>query len=577
MLFFDPIAEFSASTPSDLKVAFVQMELYRKKGFFLVGYINYEATREQAHAKSSKQHDSKALVLQFYAFNEPLRVDPSDLDSALESQVESEPYIDNISLSETHERYLKNLKKIHQYIYDGETYQVNYTIRMSFELHGEVLSLYKTLRQRQAVEYSALLLLPNKSILSLSPELFIEKKASTLTSKPMKGTSSRGSTPELDAQVLKAMKADPKQRSENLMIVDLMRNDIGKLAKVGSMEVESLFQIQSFATLHQMISTVRGEVDSDISFQTIVDSLFPCGSITGAPKVRTMEIINELESTPRGIYTGAIGYITPNNDFTFSVPIRTIEFDNNSKLGNLGIGGGIIYESDAEQEWQECLLKAKFLTGINQDFSLIESFRLTHKPFAIERYEQHLKRLQGSAQHFNFLFDAAMIKEQIETFTKTLNKQSDHKVRLLLNAQGQINLSAEPLSRAEDECLRVCISERCIDASSPYRRHKTTRRTLYNQEYARCIDEGYYDVIFLNQKAQIAEASRHNIFIEKDGTLITPPTDSGALAGIFRQQLLNDEQQKTALQPLYLSDLQAADKIFLTNSVRGIVEVTLAT
>ena len=497
-----------------------------------------------------------------------------EIAEALRDEAEFEPFIGDIRLTETRESWIKNLEKIQRYIYEGDTYQVNYTLRMDFQLQGEILGLYRALRARQSVDYSALLLLPDSTILSLSPELFIEKRGATLVSRPMKGTSPRGHSGQADAEIMQAMANDAKQLSENLMIVDLMRNDIGRLAKPGSMRVDRLFEIQTFETLHQMISTISGEVEPDIPFGEVIDGLFPCGSISGAPKIRTMEIIHELESTPRGVYTGAIGYITPDNDFTFSVPIRTIEFEGQTKNGRLGIGGGIIFDSKPEEEWDECLLKAKFLTGLNQDFQLIETCRYDRQKKNIPYLEAHLQRLKKSAAFFQFVLDENIFRQQTNTFLAGQNTTADLKVRILLAYDGSLSFSAEAIDKPGPETPRVCLSKNRIHSRSVFRRHKTSRRALYNSDFDAAADKGFYDVLFLNEKNQLAEASRHNLFIEQDGQLFTPPLDSGALPGVMRSQLLADRKRLVSEKNLGIADLQKADRIFLANAVRGLLEVS---
>ncbi len=574
MLFFDPVGEIKATSGEQLQAAFKDIDQYRRDGYHLAGYINYEAAYELINKLSGlgKSRHERPL-LQFFAFAEPVPVSDADMELFLDTPVEREPYLQKLQHSIDQETYLRHLAKIKQYIYDGDTYQVNYTFRMHFQLQGDVISLYRTLRERQAVEFSALLLLPEMSILSLSPELFVQKTGKTLTTKPMKGTYPRGDSLEEDERITKSMAQDTKQLSENLMIVDLMRNDIGRLAKTGSMRVKNLFEIQTFKTLHQMISTIQGDVDKAIPLSEIMDGLFPCGSITGAPKIRTMEIIKELETTERGIYTGAIGYITPENDFTFNVPIRTIEFPDNTAAGQLGIGGGIIHESDAAEEWDECLLKAQFLTGINKDFSLIETCRYDCKANRIERLEQHLQRMARSAEFFQFKCNLKKIRQQIDHEISTYRFTGDQKIRMTLNSGGVLDIRREPITNARSEKKRLCISKTRIHADSVFRKHKTSRRRLYNTEYNRVTADGFYDVLFLNEQDQLAEASRHNLVLLFNKYYYTPPILSGALPGIYRQSLIEDKNFPIKEKNLTISDLESADAVFLCNSVRGLVEV----
>jgi len=576
-LFTQPLREIIAHTPAELVNALAQIDQARQQGYYLAGYISYEA----GYALSEKlvglleQREAQQPLLEFYVFDQAQRLPVSDVSAALKSLPESPPYIQHWQTAETEEEYINNLAKIHDYICAGDTYQVNHTYRADFTLAGSINGLYHALRERQPVPFSALMHLPKRSVLSLSPELFIQKQGSILSTKPMKGTAPRGVSAEEDEKILKAMAADKKQQSENLMIVDLMRNDIGRLANTGSMQVSKLFEIQTYKTLHQMISSIQGEVDTEIAFAEVIRGLFPCGSITGAPKIRTMEIIHELENTPRDIYTGAIGFITPENNFTFNVPIRTLSFDANSQQGRLGIGGGIIHESNAQDEWRESQLKARFLTGLNQQFKLIESLLYQSSTHSVVHLEAHLKRLQCSAETFSIVLDINAIKQMIMDKVNTLNSTADLKLRLLIDTQGHVSLEHEVIDNDHLQDLpKITLSEQAIDSDNLFRRHKTTNRQCYNEAYQTAEQHGFYDVLFCNQHGHIAEASRHNVFIEKQGILYTPPISDGALPGVMRSHLLDDPHYQIIEQSLTLDDLVHAQRLYLSNAVRGLVEVT---
>ena len=577
-LFTNPVREIVAHTTDTFKQALAFIDEERQKGHYLAGYISYEAGYALSEKLVDLLDDHKSnnqALLHFYAFDKVQRISSTDVTEALALLPESPPHIQNWQPAEIEAEYLNNLARIHEYISSGDTYQVNHTYRVNFELAGSINSLYAALRERQPVPFSSLMHLPDCSVLSLSPELFVRKKDTVLSTKPMKGTSARGASDAEDTAILKAMAADKKQQSENLMIVDLMRNDIGRLAKTGTMKVSNLFEIQTYKTLHQMISSIQGEVDKDISFTDIVEGLFPCGSITGAPKIRTMEIIHALENTPRGIYTGAIGFITPDNDFTFNVPIRTLTFPKGSNKGSLGIGGGIIYESNALDEWHESQLKAHFLKGLNQQFKLIETFLYDTSTGLIPHLESHLRRLKNSASYFDIPVDIHLIHEAIKQHLSLANKQQNLKVRLLLDHIGEYVISSETIhSHCNTELPKVALSQFTIDADNLFRRHKTTNRQRYNDEFSNAEAAGFYDVLFLNQHGNLAEASRHNLFIEKDKTLYTPPIKDGALPGVMRSYLLSNNQLTVTEQSLTIETLRAADKIYLSNSVRGLVEVS---
>ncbi len=605
-LFTDPLCEIVAYSREAFFNALAKIDQERQKGHYLAGYISYEAGYALSHKLSdflNEQPSDKPLI-QFYAFDKVQHTSSQDITQALNELPESDPYIHNWQATESQAQYLKNLEKLHQYIAAGDTYQVNHTYRVNFDLAGSINGLYKTLRQRQPVAFSALMHLPERSILSLSPELFVRKEETTLSTKPMKGTMPRGSSLEEDEAILKTMASDKKQQSENLMIVDLMRNDIGRLADAGSMKVSKLFEIETYKTLHQMISSIEGEVSKEITFSEVINGLFPCGSITGAPKIRTMEIIHELENTPRDIYTGAIGFITPDNDFTFNVPIRTITFPKGSKQGTLGIGGGIIYESDPVDEWHESKLKARFITGINRQFKLIETLRYDATNKQVLRLEKHLKRLEQSASCFDYPVDVANVAQMINCYVKQQSDEFDLKLRVLLNEAGGIDISSETLPVFSDSATSLSIKELVksvlqigehalgrslpkvylspikLDETNLFRQHKSTNRALYNTAYKKAEADGFYDVLFLNRQGNLAEASRHNLLVRQGITLYTPPLKDGALPGVMREELLatGDElvgENGFAVieKSLTLEDLRQADRVYLSNSVRGLVEV----
>nr|CAA6827615.1 MAG: Para-aminobenzoate synthase, aminase component (EC / Aminodeoxychorismate lyase (EC [uncultured Thiotrichaceae bacterium] len=582
-LFTQPIKEIIATRHDQLENVLAEVDIERKKGHYLAGFLSYEA----AYAFSSKLtgFDNPATterpLLQFYVFDQVLRPTPDELDQSFQQFPESVPFIKNWTPTETESAYISKLNRLRHYIEQGDVYQVNHTFRADFELEGDINGLYQALRKAQPVAFSALLHLPHNSVLSLSPELFLNKQGNTLSTKPMKGTAARGKNKEEDQQILAAMRKDKKLHSENLMIVDLMRNDIGRLAKPGSVEVSDLFEVQTYKTLHQMISTIKGEIAQDTPFAQIIKQLFPCGSITGAPKIRSMEIINELENTPRHIYTGAIGFITPENDFTFNVPIRTLYFPKGDTHGTMGIGGGIIYESNPQSEWQEALLKARFLTGLNRNFKLIETFRYDAAMDEISRLDAHLNRLQNSAEQFTYPVEPEKWQQTIQAYLEKQSKDSDLKIRFLLDAAGNISLSSEKLEQENDDILpTVTLSKHRIDADNIFRQHKTTNRELYNRAYQQAEQQGFYDVLFLNEAGFIAEASRHNLILEKDGQLYTPPTSDGALPGVMRQHLqhvLKNTGTPIQEKQLTLEDLHNAERLYLCNSVRGMIEVSLDT
>jgi para-aminobenzoate synthetase/4-amino-4-deoxychorismate lyase len=481
----------------------------------------------------------------------------------------------NLALNMSRDDYINSISKVRKYIREGDTYQVNFTLKYRFQYQGNAIALYQRLRERQRVEFGALLNFPEFTVLSLSPELFLRKKGTRLESKPMKGTAARGSSPEQDATIVASMKQDAKTQSENVMIVDLIRSDIGRVSDLRSVGVKDMFEVQTYETLHQMISTVHGNVAPDISFAEVLRHLFPCGSITGAPKIRTMQIIEELEAEHRGIYTGAIGYLTPDNDFCFNVPIRTCVAYHNG-TAEMGVGSGIIYEANAQAEFEECLLKARFLTGINSYFQLLESMYYQSATGTIPKLAEHVSRLVRSAEVFHFSFNQEAMIDAVHNAIKGLH--GDHKVRVALEQSGHLDIQITRLEMSRDSTKRpyIEISLSSVNSRSLWLRYKTTERRLYDAEYEKYSAQGAYEVLFLNEFGQFTEASRHNLFIEKNGYLFTPPVKVGLLEGVERKALMEQEGICCIEKVLKAEDLLDADRILLTNAVRGVVEVQLS-
>ncbi len=455
--------------------------------------------------------------------------------------------------------------RIRDLIDAGDCYQVNFTFALRGEAYGDPLALYGRLREAQPVRYGAFVRHAGGAILSRSPELFVERRGTRLTCRPMKGTAPRDSDPALLA-------ASEKNRAENVMIVDLIRNDLGRLAAPGAVRVSGLCAIESYPSVWQMTSTVVAEpVRATLS--TIFRALFPCGSITGAPKIRAMEIIRELETGPRGLYCGALGWIAPDGDFRFSVPIRTIEIGSTGDV-RLGLGSGIVADSDADGEWDESLLKGRFLTDLAPRFSLIETLRC--EPASPEPYPLlalHLARLAASAAHFGFRLDQEALREALMHTAASLVEA--HRVRLVLDPSGSFRIGSTRLEEPKaGPPPSVVVSPIRISSRDPLMRHKTTARELYDAELERIGRQGHFDALFFNELGELAEGARTNVFLDPgDGMLLTPPLASGALDGVYRRRLLIDGRSREAR--LTRRDLLAAEAIYVANAVRGLVRVDL--
>lgn len=459
--------------------------------------------------------------------------------------------------------YRAAVLRIRELIHAGDCYQVNYTFPLHGRLYGAPLALYERLRQAQPVRYGAFITDGQRHLLSRSPELFVERRGRRLTCRPMKGTAPRDSAPQ-------ALAASEKNRAENVMIVDLIRNDLGRLAPPGGVRVQALCEIEAYPSVWQMTSTVCAE-PVDAGLAAIFRALFPCGSVTGAPRIRAMQIIRELEAVPRGPYCGAIGWLAPDGDFRFNVPIRTVLLDADGSA-TLGIGSGIVADSDPGEEWRECLLKGSFVQRTPPGFALLETLRC--EPAAREPYPlltRHLARLTRSAASLGFRCDAQALRDALLERARGLH--GTHRIRLQLEADGRYALSAAPLDD-NPAAPSVILSDSVLDADDALLRHKTTARSLYDGELARAMAAGHFDLLYFNGRGELAEGARSSVFLELDGRLWTPPLSSGLLDGVWRRLMLDEGRAQERV--LTRADLRRASAIYLGNALRGLQQVRLA-
>ena len=466
--------------------------------------------------------------------------------------------------------YLALAHRVKDYIAAGDVYQINLTFKMLFDFAGDALSLYAELRRRQRVAHGAFIRSPDFDVLSLSPELFLSIADGRALAKPMKGTAARGNTPKQDAELAAWLRADEKSRAENLMIVDLLRNDLSRIAEIGSVAVPELFSVESFPTVHQMTSSVTARLRANVDLAEVIRSLFPCGSITGAPKVRAMEIIRELEPGARGVYTGAIGAIAPGGDLAFNVAIRTLVVDRNGR-GEIGIGSGIVHDSDPAAEYEECLLKARFLSAPAPDFQLIETLRWSRGE-GYDLIEEHLARLAASAARFGFPCQPGKVRAALDGAVAAAGGD-DLRLRLLLDRDGGIEVTAAALAPRDPATVwRYAVSRRRVDPDESLLYHKTTRRALYDGERARLEAEtGCDEVVFLNTRGEVTEGAISTVFVARGGRLLTPPIACGLLPGTLRQALIDDPKVEIEERVLHLEDLAGAETVYLGNSVRGLI------
>ena len=458
--------------------------------------------------------------------------------------------------------YLSAIESIKDYIAAGDTYQVNYTFPLRGDVSGDLFSCFRTVAKSQGAGYSAYLDIGSHRILSFSPELFFRRDGIKLTTRPMKGTARRGRWLVEDDEQAAQLAASTKDRAENVMIVDLLRNDLGRVAQVGSVEVTSLFEVERFNRVLQMTSTVIATQRPDTDLVSVLAALFPCGSVTGAPKVRSMQIIRELEPHPRGIYTGAIGLLSPNGDMVFNVAIRTLAVQSGSGRATLGVGGGITWESTVGSEYEESLLKATFLTDRWPEFSLLETLALIDGDYTL--LERHLSRASDSARYFGFVFSKAKARRALDS-VRGANPTGDWRVRLLIDPAGDPHAEAKPLGPKRDAPLRVRLAPHPIDEMDPLLFHKISARERYDSALREC--QPCDDVIFRNSRGEITESTIANVVVASDGKNWTPPREAGLLAGTLREELISNGQlfERT----ITVEELERVKSFFLVNSVRG--------
>jgi para-aminobenzoate synthetase / 4-amino-4-deoxychorismate lyase len=604
-LFMAPVRVCVAQQAADIRALFAEIDSAVAGGQSAAGFFSYECGNcfePKAAMRPSREGQPLAwfgIYEQSYAFDhntgmfakgeppelERFRVDRADAQNDTRAP-EPEPEITTeFALSES--EYAQRIAAIHEWIRAGDVYQLNFTAPFHIEMSGSVAAHFARLIARQPVDYGAFLhWQPGRHILSFSPELFFrienDGPARRIVTRPMKGTVRRGRTTREDREIAEWLRNDPKNRSENVMIVDLLRNDLGRVARTGTVHADRLFDVERYATLWQMTSTVSAELRPEVGYHEIFRALFPSGSVTGAPKVRAMQLLAQLEETPRGVYTGAIGFFSPQQT-VFNVAIRTLELEGGN--GIMGAGSGIIIDSDPAEEYRECLLKASFLTGPAHR-TTEPRIQQADKTFLIETMlwdgaypliELHLDRLADSAKYFGLACDGETVRAALEEHARQFTEASPRKVRLLMiDPDGNVRISSEPLQLNPDpnRVARVYISPHRTDPADPTLYHKTTERPLYALEFLEAQRHGFDDVLFLNLRGEVTEGAISNIFVENDGRWSTPPIECGLLSGVFRRHLL-ETRPEIEERVLYLNDLRQADAVYIANAVRGLRRVTI--
>jgi para-aminobenzoate synthetase/4-amino-4-deoxychorismate lyase len=536
-------------------------ELVSQNGHYAAGFVAYEAAPAFDSALAV-QDDNLFPLVWFGIYGKPEQINLI----ATPSSFHGLPRTWTLSVTQT--EYAHAISRIKRYIEAGDTYQVNFTVRLRSPFRGDPWSYFIELAKAQDASYCAFVNTTELIICSASPELFFQLDGDELTSRPMKGTAPRGLMLNDDLRQADWLRHSEKNRAENVMIVDMVRNDVGRIADIGSVEVTSLYEVEKYPTLWQMTSTVKARTKAGLS--AIMQALFPPASITGAPKSRTMQIIAELEQTPRRIYTGSIGFLGPDHKAQFNVAIRTVLINKASSQAEYGVGGGIVWDSADRAEFEECQTKARIITQRVPDFSLLETILWTpEEGYFLLLY--HLARLLDSAAYFSFLADINAIRENLDSLAHTLPTIA-HKIRLLVAKDGGITLEAEALTTTPAAAsLPVSLAPFPVDAANPFLFHKTTNRQVYEQAMAAC--PGYADVILWNEKGEVTESSIANIVVEQDGELYTPPISCGLLPGTYRAHLL--DQGKVKERVILKEDLFTSPHIYVVNSVRKEREVVV--
>jgi para-aminobenzoate synthetase/4-amino-4-deoxychorismate lyase len=582
LAFAYPTHTVEARSTEDVAPALELIESFRKKGSYAAGFFGYEAGCAFEPLLAGASRNLKRL-LWFGIYDDPAVFSHSTnrfeqvptwmrrlVNRNKEEEDHGEIALPELRSSISYQQYRSAVRFIQHFIRAGDTYQVNFTFPQTYRTWEKSSELYQRLRRTQPVSYSALVTTDDATLLSFAPELFFSLRGRSIRMKPMKGTIARGRTLREDSVLSQKLVDSEKDRAENLMIVDLLRNDLGRVAVPGSVTVERFFDVERYESVFQATSTIRARLRDGVRFPELIRSIFPSGSVTGAPKIRTMEIINQLERHPRGIYTGSIGYVAPNGDAEFNVAIRTIEYPKTGKTFRIGIGSGITIDSVARTEFEECLTKAKFVTERPESFSLIETMLLVGGR-GIRNWRGHVSRLRDSAKYFGFTFPRLEIELELHRLSRRW-KRNVARCRLELSRTGEFQIHARPWKPRADP-LTVGISRVRTDSRDRLLYHKTTARLLYDRELDDALSRCLFDKLFFNERNELTEGARSNVVLALRGAMLTPAWSCGLLQGMYRTKLLRAGKIREA--KLTLADLKRADKIFICNALRGLKEVHL--
>ncbi|WP_455451479.1 aminodeoxychorismate synthase component I [Streptococcus salivarius] len=552
-IFTDAIKELKTKDIKEVKPLLDELEAYQIEGYYAVGYVSYEAA--PAFETKFQVIDGPLMseYLLYFTVHETVQTEPIPLTYDPITLLKSWQELTSA------EEYKAAIEHIHHHIRQGDTYQVNYTVQLQQKLTADPFAIYNRLVVEQNAHYNAFIQHDDVSIISISPELFFKKDGDRLTTRPMKGTTNRGLTTETDLKQAQWLAQDQKNRSENMMIVDLLRNDMNRISKIGSEDVKSLCQVEQYSTVWQMTSTIETQLLPNSRLSDVFQALFPCGSITGAPKIATMEIIKKVEKQPRGVYCGAIGILVPQGPSIFNVAIRTLQMEGTKAI--YGVGGGITWDSNWEAEYEETKQKAAVLYRQNPKFDLISTGRIHQGKLLF--LEEHIKRLQESSRYFDYPFNAEKAHNQATALCQSLDLDTDYRLKMSLKKDGELKFEHSQLTNLSDDFCQARLVEQRHPLDSPYTFFKTSYRPHLSIEL--------HEQIYYNHEGQLLETSIGNIVLKIEDQLYTPPVHLGLLNGIYRQSLIAENKLKEKV--LTVKDLKQAQAIYGCNAVRGLYEL----
>ena len=559
-LYREPFRTIVAREPHEVAPALENLSKAVAAGKHAAGYLAYEAGYLFDPQLAGRAPSGEGPLLCFGLFD---GFEIPDLNALLPSA--DGAFVGRPEARITQTAYEAAVLQVREHLFAGDFYQANLTFGCDVTVAGDPLALYARLRQSALAGWGGVLIGEERAILSFSPEQFFTIRNGKIEARPMKGTAPRRADPAADEREARELARDEKQRAENLMIVDLMRNDLARVSMAGSVEVPELFTVETYPTVHQMVSRITARLREGVDAVDVLRTIFPCGSVTGAPKIAAIEALRGLEPEPRGAYTGSLGWIEPGGDAAFNVLIRTIEWPFGATKARLGLGSGLVVDSVPSNEWAECLLKGNFVRSQSQEFDLIETMGFDPSEGIIE-LDRHLDRMRNSAKDLGFNFDRHAARNELQA--ATFGRKMKAMVRLLLSRSGSMAIQLKPYQDTVERPVTVALQPLPVDPTDFRLRYKTTDRRFLDQARER---GQAYETVFVDPDGQLTEGSRTSIFVERDGTLLTPPIGRGILPGILRAKLIDAGRAKEA-------DLKPADLsggFFIGNIVRGLIPARL--